>query len=63
MALIFTSAPFFTWRREDFIRFGEFIKNAQARGKHAKEYMEILPIPPQVITESGGIVKNNPGYE
>lgn len=51
------------WRREDLIRFGEFIKNAQARGKHAKEYMEIMPIPPQVITESGGIVKNNPGYE
>ena len=51
------------WRREDLIRFGEFIKNAQARGKHAKEYMEIMPIPPQVITESGDIVKNNPGYE
>ncbi|MCH3969531.1 MAG: RagB/SusD family nutrient uptake outer membrane protein [Prevotella sp.] len=52
------------WRREDLIRFGKFISNAIARGKKdAKDYMTVLPIPPSVITQSGGIVKQNAGYE
>ena len=51
------------WRREDLIRFGKFISNARARGKDAKDYQVLLPIPSKVITQSGGIVKQNPGYE
>ena len=51
------------WRREDLIRFGKFISNARTRGKDAKDYQVLLPIPSKVITQSGGIVKQNPGYE
>lgn len=52
------------WRRQDMIRFGTFISDAVARGKvHAADYKKLLPIPSNVITESGGIVKQNPGYE
>jgi hypothetical protein len=49
-------------RRDDLIRFGKFISNAKARGKDAKDYQVLFPIPSSVITESGGIVKNNAGY-
>ena len=52
------------WRREDMIRFGTFISEAKKRGhEHAADYMKLLPIPSKVITESGGVVKQNPGYQ
>ena len=49
-------------RRQDLIRQGEFIKSAIARGKNAKEYQVLFPIPQFAITEAGGILKQNPGY-
>lgn len=51
------------WRREDLIRFGKYIETGLKRGFPAKDHMVLFPIPPRVITESGGVVKNNPGYE
>ena len=51
------------WRREDLIRFGKYIETGIKRGFPAKEHMTLFPIPPKVIIESGGVVKNNPGYE
>ena len=49
-------------RREDLIRHGEFIKRAVARGVKAQDYMVLYPIPQSVITEAGGIIKQNAGY-
>ena len=51
------------WRRQDMIRFGKYIEYGLSKGYPAKDYMTLFPIPPKVIIESGGIVKNNPGYE
>lgn len=51
------------WRRQDLIRFGQYIEVGRKRGFPAKDYMTLFPIPPKVITESGGIIENNPGYE
>ena len=47
----------------DLIRFGKYIETGRKRGFPAKDHMVLFPIPPKVITESGGVVKNNPGYE
>ena len=49
-------------RRQDLIRQGEFIKSAIARGKNAKDYQVLFPIPQFAITEAGGILEQNPGY-
>jgi hypothetical protein len=51
------------WRRQDLLRFGKYISNARERGKNAKDHQVLLPIPPQIIIESGGIITQNPGYE
>jgi starch-binding outer membrane protein, SusD/RagB family len=50
-------------RRQDLIRHGKLISYAQARGiTAAKDYMVLLPIPQDVISESKGVVAQNPGY-
>lgn len=50
-------------RRQDLIRHGKLISMAQARGiVEAKDYMTLLPIPQDVISESKGVVAQNPGY-
>jgi starch-binding outer membrane protein, SusD/RagB family len=50
-------------RRQDLIRHGKFIEYALARGIDDAEDHEVLfPIPQSVITESGGVVQQNPGY-
>lgn len=51
------------WRRQDLIRFGKYIEFARNRGcTAAKDHMVLFPIPPKVITESGGVIEQNPGY-
>lgn len=50
------------WRRQDLIRFGEYIESGKERGYPALEHMVKFPIPPSVILESGGIIDQNPGY-
>jgi starch-binding outer membrane protein, SusD/RagB family len=50
------------WRRQDLIRFDKYIEYGQDRGYPAQDHMVMFPIPPSVITESGGIVDQNPGY-
>ena len=49
-------------RRQDLIRHGEFIKRARERGNNAKDYQTLFPIPQFAITESNGILEQNPGY-
>lgn len=49
-------------RREDLIRHGTFISNAVARGLPAKPNQVLFPIPSDVIIQSKGTVKQNPGY-
>jgi len=50
-------------RRQDLIRNGTYISNALARGKvNAKDYMVLYPIPRAVITQSRGVIVQNPGY-
>lgn len=49
-------------RRQDLIRHGKYISNAIARGKDAKPYQVLFPIPSDVIIEGHGVIKQNPGY-
>lgn len=48
-------------RRIDMIRMGKFISNAVSRGKNAKEYHVVFPIP-QVVIDSDPAIKQNPNY-
>lgn len=50
-------------RRQDLIRHGVYIKLARERGNNAQDYQVLFPIPQFAITESNGILKQNPGYE
>ena len=49
-------------RRQDLIRHGVYISRAVERGKNAKDYHVLFPIPQTAITEAGGILEQNPGY-
>lgn len=49
-------------RRQDLIRHGKFISNARERGMNAEAHQVLFPIPQEVITEGGGIIKQNEGY-
>lgn len=49
-------------RRQDMLRHGTFISAAVSRGYPAKDYNKLFPIPADVIIQSNGIVKQNPGY-
>lgn len=49
-------------RREDLIRHGKFISSARERGKNAKDYQTLYPIPLSQI-EANQNLKQNPGYE
>lgn len=49
-------------RRQDLIRYGEYIKRARERGNNVKDYQVLYPIPQFAITEAGGILKQNEGY-
>lgn len=53
---------FFTegFRREDLIRLGKFISDAVARGKNAKDYHVLFPIPQSEINVSH--IEQNKGY-
>lgn len=51
------------YRRNDMIRWGTYIQRAIDDGSiWAKPEFVLYPLPRTVITESGGIVKQNPGY-
>lgn len=53
----------FGFRRQDLIRHGKLISYANARGiTAAKDYMVLFPIPQDVISESKGVIIQNPGY-
>jgi len=50
-------------RRNDMIRWGTYIQRAKDEGSiYAKPEYVLYPIPRTAVTESGGIVKQNPGY-
>ncbi|GAA4781005.1 hypothetical protein GCM10023231_05370 [Olivibacter ginsenosidimutans] len=48
-------------RRMDLIRMGKFIENAQKRGKNAKAYHALFPIP-QVVMDADPLMVQNEGY-
>ncbi len=51
-------------RRTDLIRHGKFVEYAK-KYRHSttvQDYMTLMPLPQSVITESGGVVQQNPGY-
>lgn len=48
-------------RREDLIRMNKFISSALSRGKNAKDYQALYPIP-QRETDADKNLKQNPGY-
>jgi hypothetical protein len=48
-------------RREDLLRMGKFISNAQARGKNAKPFQKLFPIPQQAMDSNPKLVQNT-GY-
>lgn len=51
-------------RRTDLIRHGKFVEYAKKykNSTTVQEYMTLMPIPQSVITESSGMVEQNPGY-
>ncbi|MDQ2657509.1 MAG: RagB/SusD family nutrient uptake outer membrane protein [Bacteroidota bacterium] len=50
-------------RRQDLIRNGSLISNAQARGKTAAAaHMVLFPIPNSVILQGQGVIRQNDGY-
>jgi hypothetical protein len=50
-------------RREDMIRWGTFIQYAASQGSpFATANDTLYPLPQKVITETGGVVKQNAGY-
>ncbi len=48
-------------RREDLLRMGKFISNAQARGKNAKPFQKLFPIPQQAMDSNPKLVQTS-GY-
>lgn len=50
-------------RREDMIRWGTYIQHAKDEGSiFAKPEFVLYPIPRKAITESNGVIAQNPGY-
>jgi hypothetical protein len=50
-------------RRQDLVRQGLLISNAQARGKTAAQsFMTLFPIPSDVMIQANGVITQNPGY-
>ncbi|HUV83193.1 MAG TPA: RagB/SusD family nutrient uptake outer membrane protein, partial [archaeon] len=47
--------------REDLLRHGKFISNAQARGINAQDYHKVFPIP-QSEVDTNPMIVQNPGY-
>jgi hypothetical protein len=51
------------WRKDDLIRWNLYIQRAVKDGSTtAQAYKVLLPLPRQVITQSGGVIKQNEGY-
>ena len=49
-------------RRDDLIRWGEYIQRAKDDGHNVGDHVLLYPLPRAVVNESNGIVKQNPGY-
>ena len=50
------------WRRDDLLRWGDFVETARKRNPSASDMNKLMPIPARVINESRDIIKQNPGY-
>lgn len=50
------------WRRDDLIRWGDFVKVNKDRNKGVTDDYQLMPIPTRVINESEGVISQNPGY-
>lgn len=49
-------------RRDDLIRWGQYIQRARDDGFSVADHLVLYPLPRTAITESNGIVEQNPGY-
>lgn len=50
------------WRRDDLLRWGDFVETARKRNASASDMNKLMPIPARVVNESHDIIKQNPGY-
>lgn len=50
------------WRRDDIIRWGDFVTINKKRNPNVDDHYQLMPIPARVINEAEGIVEQNPGY-
>ena len=50
------------WRRDDLLRWGDYITFAKTRNSSATDAYKLMPIPSRVINEAEGIITQNPGY-
>lgn len=52
------------WRKDDLIRWNKFTQRAIADGSTtAESYKVLLPLPRSVVTQSNGVIAQNPGYQ
>ncbi|MEX6686831.1 RagB/SusD family nutrient uptake outer membrane protein [Danxiaibacter flavus] len=49
-------------RRDDLIRWGMYIQRAKDDGFNVDEHVLLYPLPRNVVNQSNGIIKQNPGY-
>ncbi|MBC9794982.1 RagB/SusD family nutrient uptake outer membrane protein [Sinomicrobium sp. FJxs] len=51
------------WRRDDLIRWGQYVQRAADDGSGTAEPFKVLyPIPRTAVNQSNGVIKQNPGY-
>jgi hypothetical protein len=49
-------------RRDDLIRWGQYIQRAKDEGFNVDDHLILYPLPRNVINQSNGIIAQNPGY-
>ncbi len=49
-------------RRDDLIRWGQYIQRAKDDGYPADDYQVLYPLPRSVVNQSNGVIAQNPGY-
>lgn len=50
------------WRRDDLLRWGDYVTFAKTRNSNASDMNKLMPIPARVINEAQDVIKQNPKY-
>lgn len=50
-------------RRDDLIRWGQYIQRAKDDGFTAADYQILFPLPRSIVNQSNGVIKQNPSYQ